>query len=174
MGDRIMVLNEGKIQQIGTPLELYNHPANRFVAGFIGSPQMNIASAALIDGRIVVNKAARIAADPQLLGEAAAFPAFEVGIRPEHIKYAAKKNECSCEVEVLNVEMMGNETQVVFDLGGGLFTAKWPGQWSLDPGMKINVELDPERFHFFDAQSGGLLRAAAVDDSENVSEIMTA
>ena len=174
MGDRIMVLNEGKIQQMGTPLELYNHPANRFVAGFIGSPQMNIAPAALIDGRIVVNKAARIAADPRLIEEILSFPAFEAGIRPEHIKFAPKKNECSCEVEVLNVEMMGNETQVVFDLGGSLFTAKWPGQWSLEPGMKINVELDPERFHFFNAQSGELLRAAAVDDSENIEEIMTA
>lgn len=167
MGDRIMVLNGGKIQQIGTPLELYNRPANRFVAGFIGSPQMNMAPAAMEDGNLVVNGIAVIVPDQEMRTKIPT-GAFEVGIRAEHIRYSDKKTEQSCRVRVQSVEMMGNETQVVFSLGELSFTAKWQGQWELAPGMDIWVEIPPERLHFFDRESGRLILAPKAESAKVV------
>ena len=137
MGDHIMVLHGGKIQQTGTPLELYNEPANTFVAGFIGSPQMNLAHA-------------RMTADGLLLNGSLLVPVNE----------EEKENMPEIHVKVVNTEMMGNETQVLFEVGDELFTARWTGQYMIEAGQDLAIRLSTDDFHFFDDAEGKLIRAA--------------
>lgn len=158
MGDRILVLNEGVIQQIGTPMELYNSPSNQFVAGFIGTPQMNMAAARVVGDSLVLNDKAVIQMNGHMKETMPCGEEFQVGIRAEHISYTARKTEYSSMVSVVNTELMGNETQVIFRLGEALFTAKWPGQWDISIGAQVLVEFRPEYYHFFDTQTGTLLR----------------
>lgn len=158
MGDRILVLNEGLIQQIGTPMELYNKPANQFVASFIGTPQMNMAEARVVDTTLILNEEAVIQMDEHTKELIPEGEEFQVGIRAEHIGYTARKTGYSCMVKVVNTELMGNETQVIFRLGEALFTAKWPGQWEISIGSQILVEFKPEYYHFFDRNTKALLR----------------
>lgn len=158
MGDRIMVLNEGRIQQVGTPLELYNRPANRFVAGFIGSPQMNMTRAVMSKGLLHIGDSAVLQMSERIrshIGD----KTVEIGIRAEHILYSKKWTKHTCRVRVRSVEMMGNETQVTFCLGQNLFTARWQGQWDIMAGADILVSILPERIHFFDQFTGQLLMA---------------
>ena len=156
MGDRIMVLHDGKVQQTGTPLELYNAPANTFVAGFIGSPQMNIAEAELSGSTLVLNHSLAV---PLTESERRSLPEgsrWKIGVRPEQIELAAP----DCTATLCSTEMMGNETQVLFSVGAHTFTARWPGQYLLEGGRAIRVLLSPDTFHFFDEETGVLLRSA--------------
>lgn len=158
MGDRIMVLSEGRVQQIGTPVELYNRPANQFVAGFIGTPQMNFAEAVVQDNRIVINQDAVIRMDPQIQRDIPSGSRFQIGIRPDHITNASVKKDTSHPVTVVSTEFMGNETQVLFEIGESMFTARWPGQWEISPGAEVYVDLHPDCYHFFEPAGGTLLR----------------
>ena len=130
MGDHILVLHGGKIQQMGTPLELYNQPANTFVAGFIGSPQMNLAKAQLTEKGLVLNNDLVV---PLTQEERAHLPQgsqWQIGVRAEQIEPASPGEEDTCLVYTQSTEMMGNETQVLFNVGETLFTARWTGQYS--------------------------------------------
>ncbi len=162
MGDRIMVLNDGKIQQIGTPLDLYNTPSNRFVASFIGSPQMNLIKCTIKNNAFNFGDDNKIIINPQEQKDIPSEGEFEIGIRAEHIGYSKEENENTCKVKVLNTELMGNETQVVFELNGSALTAKYFGQWQIEIGSYIFVELRQEYFHFFNASSGESRRAPLV------------
>ena len=160
MGDRIMVLHDGKVQQTGTPLELYNAPANTFVAGFIGSPQMNIAEAELSGSTLVLNHSLAV---PLTESERRSLPEgsrWKIGVRPEQIELAAPGSAAACTATLCSTEMMGNETQVLFSVGAHTFTARWPGQYLLEGGRAIRVLLSPDTFHFFDEETGVLLRSA--------------
>ena len=160
MGDRIMVLHDGKVQQTGTPLELYNAPANTFVAGFIGSPQMNIAEAELSGSTLVLNHSLAV---PLTESERRSLPEgsrWNIGVRPEQIELAAPGSAAACTATLCSTEMMGNETQVLFSVGAHTFTARWPGQYLLEGGRAIRVLLSPDTFHFFDEETGVLLRSA--------------
>lgn len=160
MGDRIMVLHDGKVQQTGTPLELYNAPANTFVAGFIGSPQMNIAEAELSGSTLVLNHSLAV---PLTESERRSLPEgsrWKIGVRPEQIELAAPDSAAACTATLCSTEMMGNETQVLFSVGAHTFTARWPGQYLLEGGRAIRVLLSPDTFHFFDEETGVLLRSA--------------
>lgn len=160
MGDRIVVLNGGHVQQVGTPLELYNVPSNKFVAGFIGAPQMNMAKAVVEGDRMILNNKAVLnlsKADHLYIPKK---KVFDIGIRAENMTYSAKRTQYSVPVCVLNTEMMGNETQVVFELGGSNFIAKWMGQWDVQVGTEIFVDLNPRYFYSFDIETKELLKAA--------------
>ncbi len=118
MGDKIMVLNGGRIQQVGSPLDLYNTPANKFVASFIGSPQMNMADAVVKDDSIVINNEISIAIDESLKGKLSNGQKYSIGIRPENLTKAEFSSEISHAVVVDGIELLGNETQVLFKVGG--------------------------------------------------------
>ncbi|WP_027135191.1 ABC transporter ATP-binding protein [Geminicoccus roseus] len=98
LADRIVVLETGEVRQVGSPIELYQHPANRFVAGFIGSPRMNFLPASLPKG---------IAIPPEIV---------EVGVRPEHLQLG-EGGDATIEGRVLTVERLGAESWVYLDLG---------------------------------------------------------
>ena len=141
-------------------LELYNQPANTFVAGFIGSPQMNLAKAQLTEKGLVLNNDLVV---PLTQEERAHLPQgsqWQIGVRAEQIEPASPGEEGTCLVYTQSTEMMGNETQVLFNVGETLFTARWTGQYIIDAGQHLNVTLSADDFHFFDGEKGTLIRPA--------------
>ena len=150
MADRIVVMQDGYIEQIGTPLEVYDRPANTFVAGFIGSPAMN-----LLEARITVNGVATA-----LVGETGfALPAglavapdqeVTLGIRPEHLAVGDQ----GLPAEVAVVEPTGAETHIVARQGAGEMTAVLRERTELRAGAPIRLTALPEHIHVFDRQTG--------------------
>ncbi len=156
MGDRIVVLNEGHIQQIGAPLEVYNHPANKLVATFIGTPQMNIFHAMtdknilILDDKIKLNiRHHKTRNFPQ--GD------FYVGVRAEHFVKAQESSDYVFEVETAGVEYTGDETQIFFQHGEQFAVAKWFGQIPIDKNHKIAFGIQNENLYIFDKTSGNII-----------------
>jgi multiple sugar transport system ATP-binding protein len=153
MADKIVVMNAGNIEQIGTPLELYDRPANRFVAGFIGSPSMN-----MIDGIVrrdngvwVETDGIRLAApdDPDLTeGRAVTF-----GIRPEHLELA----DDGLPVTVSVVEPTGSETHLITRFGSHEITGVFRERHAFRPGQAIHLRPILDHIYVFDDQTGDRL-----------------
>jgi multiple sugar transport system ATP-binding protein len=151
MADKIVVMHDGLVEQIGAPLDLYDRPDNLFVAGFIGSPAMN-----MLNGHIRANgsvafegpagvKFALGTAPSGSDGRPAVF-----GVRPEHFALA----DDGAEAEVQVVEPTGSELQVVAKLGGSDIIAVFRERHQFKPGDKIRLKPDPRLVHLFDEQSG--------------------
>jgi multiple sugar transport system ATP-binding protein len=163
MADRIVVLRAGRIEQVGTPLELYNAPANRFVAGFIGSPQMNF-----LGGRVEASDGGdvRIALDAAQGRAGTSMPAVDgslspdqpivVGIRPEHIAIGTSTTPAlHVSAEIERIEQLGSATFLYCMLEGGeRLTVHSPGQASLSRGERIEVSLPIARTHVFKTADG--------------------
>jgi multiple sugar transport system ATP-binding protein len=156
MADKIVVMHDGLVEQIGAPLELYDRPDNLFVAGFIGSPAMNF-----LRGTIRVNGAASFsgpngvrlplgAAPPNADGRPAVY-----GVRPEHFVIA----DDGADAEVQVIEPTGSETQVVAKLGGEDIIAVFRERHQFKPGDKIRLKPDPQLVHLFDEATGQRLTA---------------
>jgi multiple sugar transport system ATP-binding protein len=147
MADKIVVMHDGLVEQMGSPLELYDRPANLFVAGFIGSPAMNI-----LPGRIgpagfsVGDLVLPLGAAP---AGAAGRPAW-YGIRPEHFRLGGS----GLAVEVIVVEPTGSETQVVAKAGAQAITCVFRERITARPGEIIHVQPDPALVHLFDKETG--------------------
>jgi len=157
MADRIVVLNEGRVEQFGTPMELYHHPATRFVAGFIGQPNMNFAPAqitAIDDHRVTVKlDSGGDLALPVERGEAVVGGRVEVGMRPDAM---VPGDDFSINVEVL--ERLGGSTIAHGSLSNGRsFTATLDGNVRSREGEALGLAIAPEDCHVFLA-SGGVLR----------------
>jgi ABC-type sugar transport system ATPase subunit len=133
LADRIVVLRQGKTEQVAPPLELFDHPVNRFVAGFIGAPSMNFLS---------TDDAA-----PLLAGEAPA-GAVTVGIRPQHLT----RGDRGLEMNVILVEALGTETVIHGALASGQkLLATIAGHMRVAPGDRLTLDASPEQLHFFAA-----------------------
>ena len=148
MADQIVVMHDGHIEQTGTPLELYDRPANRFVAGFIGSPSMNFIEATQKDGAMVTPSGARLP-----IADAAAANdgrAMVYGIRPEHLDIA----DDGFEAEVVVIEPTGSETQLFARLGSQEIVAIFRERHDFAPGQKIRLKPRAPVAHLFDASSG--------------------
>ena len=157
MADRMMILNNGHIQQIGKPLDIYNAPANTFVASFIGSPPMNLADAQ-IQGQSLIFENNTVRVQDTASKIAGMKQQVTVGIRPEHIQLASTKNETSFVAEIENVEILGTETLLMFSMGQRQqWIAKWNGQWNISVGDKIPMVIQPEHLVFFDPEAGNVL-----------------
>lgn len=145
MADRIVVLRAGRVEQIGPPLELYNRPANRFVAGFIGSPRMNFLS-----GQVAPDGSVDVPGLGPIVVAAGLAPGAEVtlGIRPEHIQPDAHgPNRISGEVAA--IEQLGGISTI--RLAQPDLTAQMPGQTRLRHGERTTLTLPAEAIHVFDA-----------------------
>jgi multiple sugar transport system ATP-binding protein len=151
MADKIVVMHDGIVEQMGTPLELYDKPENQFVAGFIGSPSMNF-----LKGHVRVNgvatfegpngvklplQTAPVASD----GRPAVY-----GVRPEHFTIA----DDGAEAEIIVVEPTGSETQVFAKIGGEQVVAIFRERHQFNPGDKIKLKPDPSLIHLFDDATG--------------------
>jgi multiple sugar transport system ATP-binding protein len=153
MADRIVVMQDGRIEQQGPPLDLYDSPANLFVAGFIGSPAMNF-----IEGRLARNGADwHVAAGEEKLPVGSDIAGGEgrkvvFGIRPEHLHARVDESGISAEVEV--VEPTGATTYVFTRIAGSPVTAVFSDRRPLAPGTRIGLSPEPDRIHLFDAETG--------------------
>jgi len=172
MGDRIMVLNDGKIQQVGKPITLYNEPANLFVASFIGSPKMNLGQAIFSPhtGKIMIEDMLEVDVDATYKDMLSINKKLSVGVRPEHI-FPATNEDVTHHLEVVNVEHLGNETSLAFDIGSELWTAKWPGQWAIQVGDNVAVRISIHHLCFFHSETGELIKSASVGKNQEVAAI---
>ena len=153
LADRLVVMNAGNAEQIGTPLELYEQPATIFVAGFIGSPAMNFVSAEPAeDGWLALDDGARLRPPPD--GPALSpGQKLTLGIRPEHLRHAGGVAPLTVTVEL--AEMLGADTIVHGRLDDGtLLLARLPGTARAKPGERLPLAVDPARLHVFDRESG--------------------
>ncbi len=160
MADKVLVLNKGVIQQLATPNELYNKPANLFVAGFIGSPPMNFFEGTLVEeeGKILF-KSSEFAVElpyeaAKLALEKAAGSEIILGVRPEHLYIAETRTPRTIEASVYIVEPLGGETIIDFKIGDTIYKLKHKGEINLKPGDKINIAYDPNRIYIFDKKTG--------------------
>jgi multiple sugar transport system ATP-binding protein len=153
MADRIAVMNEGRIEQLGEPLELYDRPANLFVAQFIGSPAMNVFDGVLRgnsgDEAWVDALGARWPLPPDVRG--ADGQKVKYGVRPEHLA-VAPGGPVPCEIVV--VEPMGAETELLVQSGGTSLTVLMHGRPSVHPADRVALATDAAHVHLFDAASG--------------------
>ncbi len=156
MADKIVVMHDGLVEQIGAPLELYDKPDNLFVAGFIGSPSMNF-----LKGTIRANGRSEFEGPGGLRLPLAAVPRggagrpVVYGIRPEHFVLA----DDGVEMEIQVVEPTGSEIQVVSKLGGEEIIAVFRERHQFKPGDKIRLRPDPKLVHLFDETTGKRLNA---------------
>ncbi|MGZ2257266.1 ABC transporter ATP-binding protein [Roseobacter sp. A03A-229] len=146
LADRIVVMQAGKIEQIGTPLELYDNPANEFVATFIGAPSMNLIEGQLKTG--VIDLSGHELPYPQSSASGRA----RLGIRPEHLELVDVGAGLPMQVKV--VEPTGSETMVFLTFAGQDITAVFRERHAFAPGQTIHLRPDPEHLHCFDAQTG--------------------
>jgi len=158
MGDRIVVMRDGRIEQVGSPLELYDRPSNVFVAGFIGSPAMNFLPATLRrDGgasRLVLDDGTQIAA-PLGAGGSDGQPVV-LGTRPEHLQLTSEGGIAS---KVVVLEPTGADTLVACRHGGTDMAAVFRERHDFATGSTIRLMPDLARAHLFDAASGERLAA---------------
>ncbi len=158
MADKIVVMQNGNIEQVGAPLDLYDRPDNRFVAGFIGSPAMNF-----VRGRVARNGAAAV-----VTPEGETIPAPDVpgmaqgrevilGMRPEHLTLAADGQGFAAQVVV--TEPTGSAVQVLAKHGEDDVVAVFRERFMPDPGQVIRLAPDLAHAHVFDAKTGRVLRA---------------
>ncbi|ANG63474.1 glycerol-3-phosphate ABC transporter ATP-binding protein [Marinobacterium aestuarii] len=149
MADRIVVLDQGTISQVGTPLELYDRPANKFVAEFIGSPSINILPAKLEGNGLRMGEngsLVRLEATPQTDSKH-----VEVGIRPEHL-FPAEAGSIEGEVQV--IEHLGAETYVFLTANDTDICWRIAGRYDAAIGDKIRLGFDSNNLHIFEADSG--------------------
>jgi ABC-type sugar transport system ATPase subunit len=148
LGDRIAVLNEGVLQQLGPPDEVYRRPANRFVARFIGSPAMNLFPAERIDGSLHAGPFV-FESRPNLPGR------VEVGVRPEHVRVDEGDEGAAAEVQV--VEMAGNETYLHLKASDSLLVARVGAEIRPPVGSPVRLRSSPADAYLFDAETGETL-----------------
>jgi multiple sugar transport system ATP-binding protein len=160
LGDRVVVMKDGVVQQVGEPLELYNQPANRFVAGFIGSPAMNFADVTISEngGRPIAEAPGlKIALPPEIASRARAKLGRKatLGIRPEdiHVAGPADAAEYSFDSSVEVVEQLGSEILLDTRVGDALFVASIEPTARVRAHDKLRLALKPERLHLFDAET---------------------
>ena len=132
LASRVAVMKKGRLQQFDTPLNIYNHPANRFVAEFVGSPSMNF-----MDGE-----------------------RGTMGIRPEHIQVLTTPEDGAIEARVYVTELMGNETFVFVSVGDNRLIARAPADFRADVDTKVWLKLATEKIHWFDPATGNRLQDA--------------
>ena len=163
MGDKIVVLKDGVVNQIDSPLQLYDYPANKFVAGFIGSPSMNFIEGKIISDQGLCFKSNKSSLNLKLSSNydkklnGYLNKAVWLGIRPEDIYDSVTTtirpsfNQLEVNLEV--VEPMGNEIFLYFPVDGIQFTARIPAREMPQPGTKRLLFFDTDKLHFFDTKS---------------------
>ena len=153
MADRLVVLQAGIVQQVGTPEQVYETPANRFVAGFIGSPSMNFFPVTVEGGTAVLADGSHLALPDAL----ASTPGRAVlGLRPEGMT-PVSDGEPGLPVQVSLVEPLGSDTLVHFRLGGEDYIARVPPELRPRPGDALTLAACPAKMHLFDVASGAVL-----------------
>ena len=177
MGERIVVMKDGEIQQIDTPLNLYDFPVNKFVAGFIGSPSMNFIEVHVVEegGAVyLVREGVRIRANAKMAKELKeqgyVGKRVWLGIRPEHLELKGyhtmehEENTLVGEVEI--VEPLGADTEIHVNVDGVLVTARLEGHIPVKVGEKVELVVNRDRLHAFDVET-----EKAIAHAQEASEV---
>jgi multiple sugar transport system ATP-binding protein len=149
MADKIVVMRDGIVEQMGAPLDLYDKPGNLFVAGFIGSPAMNLLEGAIEGGAFVTKGGLRLPLPANHASAPAGRP-LVYGLRPEHITLS----DGGVPVEVVVVEPTGSETLIVVKGGHTEFDCLFRSRIHPKPGETLRIQPDIAHVHLFDAESG--------------------
>ncbi len=160
LADRIAVLRGGVLEQFASPNEIYNRPASRFVAGFMGSPPMSVVPATVnADGsRIDLSDGTSLPV-PEMhraMARAAYGRPIEFGLRPEHVRpgEAREPGEVAIDANVEVIEPLGSETLTWLGIGGKSMTGRFPPELGARPGERVRVSLAMGRMHLFDTETG--------------------
>ncbi len=154
MADQIVVMHDGVVEQTGGPLELYDRPANRFVAGFIGSPAMNFIEGRLEGGVVTVAGGAKVGTALGQNGTNGTARDVIYGIRPEHLDLCGPQDSGAFDGEVIVVEPTGSETQVFVRLGQQEIVGVFRERHEFKPGQRVRLRPRAGNVHLFDPQSG--------------------
>ena len=159
MADKIVIMRSGHVEQLGSPLALYDRPENLFVAGFLGSPAMNFISGTVADGAVVSTSGMRWPLPAALAAAPGMAPGRRVvyGVRPEHLRLG----DNGFSARVLVVEPTGSETQVLLDLGGEKLTAAFRERIPVGVGEALPVGIDAASVHVFDPETEKRISPAA-------------
>lgn len=159
MADRIVIMKDGVIQQVGKPMELYDHPKNQFVAGFIGSPQMNFFDVT-VNGNVIHFADGSSVAVPEGVTKKLGGRQGEMvlGIRGEDIKMDAQNMDLNRDhiqhAVITDTEVMGNENNLYFNFGGTQAVARVSKYEISQIGDQIDFVFMPSKMHFFDKETG--------------------
>ena len=148
LADRVVVMNKGEIQQIGTPTEIYDRPANTFVAGFIGSPAMNLVSGSISGGTFT-------GPNVTIKGLKADDGDITLGFRAEDVEVVKRGGDA--KAPVYSMELLGDATQVSIRSGSEILSGKAPKDFRADIGAPIGFKIDPAVCHLFDPETGARL-----------------
>lgn len=151
MADRIIVLRAGRVEQAGAPMELYDRPANAFVASFIGSPAMNLVPGVAANGAIRLSEGLAVPAPVACEGP------VTWGIRPEHVELSTADAPGAIKARVRLVENTGMASYVVTETGGVQLSAVFTNRPEIRRGDDLWLRLDPNRQHVFDTRAGNRL-----------------
>ena len=159
MADRIVIMKDGVIQQVGKPMELYDHPVNQFVAGFIGSPQMNFFDVTVDKGTVKFADGSTMTLSEGMMKKLNGRQGEMIlGIRGEDIKMDAQNMELNKgnaqHAVITDTEVMGNENNLYFNFGGSQAVARVSKYEISQIGDRINFVFMPSKMHFFDKETG--------------------
>jgi len=144
LASRVGVMRKGRLQQFDTPMNIYNHPANQFVAEFVGSPSMNF-----VEGRIEAGRFVSDALQIPLKSDRLSGP-VTIGIRPEHIQVLTQPQDGAIAATVYVTELMGNETFVFLSVGPNRLIARAPAEFRAELESRVWITITTDKIHFFD------------------------
>jgi len=147
LASRVAVMKKGRLQQFDTPMNIYNRPANRFVAEFVGSPSMNFVDGK-VDAGIFVSDALQIPLSGFANGSQ-----LTIGIRPEHIQVLSEPHNAAIAATVYVTELMGNETFVFLSVGSKKLIARAPADFRAELESKVWLQFATDKLHFFDQKN---------------------
>ena len=150
LADRVVVMRAGQVQQVGTPTQIYDRPANTFVAGFIGNPAMN-----LMDGRMEAG--AFLADATRIDGLSAPDGPITLGFRAEDARVSAQSGAITAPV--YSMELLGDSTMVTVRAGGALVAVKAPKDYRIDIGQSVSIAIPTTACHLFNVKTGARLSA---------------
>lgn len=171
LADRVVVMDDGEIKQVDPPQRLYDYPANRFVAEFIGSPSMNV-----VDVEVRRRGEEFVAVNPDFEVPLPAKPSLaevadgtaEFGVRPQDLRLVDEPTAYSIEVEVTVTENLGDELLILGTVGDNEVRVRSEDpRRELDPGEVLHADCDPDRLHVFDPDTGRAVYHSATVDEES-------
>ena len=147
LATRVAVMSRGRLQQFDTPLNIYNRPANRFVAEFVGSPSMNFVEGKIHDG-VFRSESVQIRVEKTNTDQ------ITIGIRPEHLHVLKTPENGAIPATVYVTELMGNETFVFVSVGNNRLIARAPADFRAELESPVWLRIESDKTHFFDPQTG--------------------
>ena len=147
LATRVAVMSRGRLQQFETPLNIYNRPANRFVAEFVGSPSMNFVEGKIHDG-VFRSESVQIRVEKTNTDQ------ITIGIRPEHLHVLKTPENGAIPATVYVTELMGNETFVFVSVGNNRLIARAPADFRAELESPVWLRIESDKTHFFDPQTG--------------------